>query len=111
MTGAAFILLITVFVAGLFCASFAVISLYDRRYVSAGWFAAAYAAGVVYAIAEFLLPHFSDIRVGVFFGHVAFLVSLTLLNVGLARRYDTRLPVNLIVAAFSVSLVARELLQ
>ncbi len=86
MTGAGFILLINLAVAGLFCASFVLIALYDRRYRSARWFAAAYAMGMAYAVAEFLLPIFTNIKVGVFVGHMAFLVTLILLNVGLARR-------------------------
>lgn len=111
MTGAAFIILITVFVAGLFCAAFALIALYDREYASAKWFAAAYAAGVAYAVAEFLLPYFSDLRFGVFVGHMAFLVALTLLNVGLARRYGVVVPVKLIATAFLGSVLASILLQ
>ena len=41
MSGAAFILLINLAIAGLFCASFVLIAAYDGRYVSARWFAAA----------------------------------------------------------------------
>lgn len=111
MSGAAFILIITLCIAGLFGAAFALIALYDRRYVAARWFAAAYAVGMLYAVFEFLLPYFADIRTGVFLGHGAFLVTLTLLNVGLARHYRLELPITLMTAAFALSLVASALLQ
>lgn len=111
MSGAAFILLITVSVACLFCAAFTFVAIYERQFVSARWFAAAFAMGVTYAVLEFFLPSFKDGDVGVFLGHAAFLVTLTLLNVGLARRFEVPLPVNMIVAAFSLSLVASSLLQ
>src|SRR5690606_37248538 len=103
------ILIITLCIAGLFCAAFVAIALYDDRYGSARWFAAAYAGGMSYALLEFLLPYFADVRIGTFLGHTSFLVTLTLLNVGIARRYDVRLPVLLMTAAFSASLVASAL--
>jgi len=111
MTGAGFILLINLAVAGLFCASFVLIALYDRRYRSARWFAAAYAMGMAYAVAEFLLPIFTNIKVGVFVGHMAFLVTLILLNVGLARRYEIEPPRLLTAALVVVSVVASAFLQ
>jgi diguanylate cyclase (GGDEF)-like protein len=111
MSGAAFILIITVSVACLFCAAFTFVAIYERQFVSARWFAAAFAMGVVYAVLEFLLPSFNNGKIGVFLGHTAFLVTLTLLNVGLARRFEVPLPINTIVAAFSLSLVASSLLQ
>ena len=79
MSGAGFILLINLAIAGLFCASFVLIAAYDGRYVSARWFAATYAMGMVYATLEFLLPAFTDIKVGVFLGHLAFLCTPRLL--------------------------------
>ncbi len=111
MSGAAFILLITVCIASLFCATFTAIALYDRSYNSARWFAASFAMGVGYAVAEFLLPYFSDIRLGVFLGHMAFLATLVLLNIGLARRYVVAVPVTLLLGTFAVSLVASVMLQ
>ena len=111
MTGAGFILLINLAVAGLFCASFVLIALYDRRYRSARWFAAAYAMGMAYALAEFLLPVFTNVRVGTFVGHMTFLVTLVLLNVGLARRYQVAVPRLPTVAIVVVSIVAGALLQ
>jgi diguanylate cyclase (GGDEF)-like protein len=111
MSGAAFILIITLFIAGLFCAAFTAIAFYDRRYVSARWFALAYACGMGYAAAEFVLPYFTNVRLGVFVGHVAFLITLTLVNFGLARRYGVKAPITLITATFAVSLVCSLLIQ
>ena len=111
MSGAAFILLINLAIAGLFCASFVLIAAYDGRYVSARWFATAYAMGMVYATLEFLLPAFTDVKVGVFLGHLAFLCTLLLLNIGLAHRYETEAPRVVLAAVLAVSLVASVLLQ
>lgn len=111
MSGAAFILIVTLCVAALFCAAFAAIAYYDRRLVSARWFALTFVSGIVYALAEFALPHFTNLRVGVFTGHAAFLLTLTLLNVGLAKRYDVKLPSILIGVTFVVSLIVSALIQ
>ena len=111
MSGAAFILLINLLVAGLFCASFVLIAVYDRTYRSARWFAGAYATGMAYALIEFLIPAFTDVRVAVFLGHATFLVTLLMLNIGLARRYEVATPRILLTAVFAVSLVVSALLQ
>ena len=111
MTGAGFILIITLAVAGLFGASFMLIALYDRRHGSARWFAGAYAAGMAYALAEFLLPTFPDVRVGIFVAHMTFLATLALLNVGLARRYEVDIPHLPLAAIVVVAVVANALLH
>lgn len=104
MSGAAFILLINLAVAGLFCATFILIAFYSR-YESARWFAAAYAAGMVHLGLEAMLPALTDARAGVLLGAMAFLGALLFLNVGLARRYDIEAPRTLLTAAFAISLV------
>jgi len=111
MSGAAFILIINLAVAGLFCVSFLLIAAYDRRYRSARWFAGAYAFGMAYATLEFLLPTFANVSVGVFLGHQAFLFSCLLLNIGLARRYETTPPGLTLLAAVIASVAAGILLQ
>jgi len=111
MSGAGFILLINLAIAGLFCASFMLIAAYDGRYLSARWFAATYAMGMIYATLEFLLPAFTDIKVGVFLGHLAFLCTLLLLNIGLAHRYETEPPRMVLVVVIAVSLIGSALLQ
>jgi hypothetical protein len=52
MSGAGFILIINLAVAGLFCISFLVIAAYDRSRLAARWFAGAYAFGVAYTALE-----------------------------------------------------------
>ena len=104
MSGAAFILVTNLFVAGLFCASFVLIAAYSG-YRSARWFAAAYALGIVYLCLEFALPSLNDARTTAFLGGTTFAVTLLLLNVGLARRYDLESPRMLLTAVLAVSLV------
>lgn len=111
MSGAAFILIITLFVAGLFCAAFVMIAFYDRRHVSARWFALSFITGMGYAVLEFVLPAFYDVRIGVFLGHMTFLVTLLLLNIGIARRYGIATPRTLLTATFAASAVLSLLLQ
>lgn len=111
MSGAGFILIINLAVAGLFCVSFLLIAAYDRRYRSARWFAAAYVFGMLYAVTEFLLPVFANINVGVFLGHQAFVVACLLLNIGFARRYETAPPRLVLLAAVVVSVAAGILIQ
>lgn len=110
MSGAGFILIINLAVAGLFCVSFLLIAAYDRRYRSARWFAGAYVFGMVYIVLEFLLPVFANVSLGVFLGHQAFLVSLLLLNIGLAHRYETAPPRLILGAAVAASVVAAMLI-
>ncbi len=111
MSGAAFILIITLLVAGLFGATFLMIAVYDRRHACARWFALSYATGMVYALLEFALPAFHDLRLGIFLGHAAFLVTLLFLNIGIARRYGVAAPHALLGAAFCVSLLVSALIR
>lgn len=103
MTGAAYILIIALSITGLFSAAFAAIALYDRRYISAWWFAATYVMGIAYGVSEFLLPYFSNLQLGAFLGHVLFLVALTLLNIGLTWHYNVKTPMAALACIFIVS--------
>lgn len=111
MSGAGFILIINLAVAGLFCVSFLLIAAYDHRYQSARWFAGAYVFGMAYAALEFLLPVFANINVGVFLGHQAFFLACLLLNIGIARRYEIAPPRLVLLAAVIVSVAAGIVLQ
>lgn len=111
MSGAGFILIINLAVAGLFCISFLLIAAYDRRYQSARWFAGAYVFGMAYVALEFLLPVFANISVGVFLGHQAFFVACLLLNIGIARRYEATPPRLVLLAAAIVSVASGIVLQ
>ncbi|HRP79202.1 MAG TPA: GGDEF domain-containing protein [Aquamicrobium sp.] len=105
MSGAGFILVINIAVAGLFCASFLVIAALDRRCLSARWFAGGYAVGMAYPALEAALPVFPHPGL-VFLGHQTFAGALLLLNIGLARRYEAVPPRLLLGAAAMASLVA-----
>ena len=109
MSGAAFILVINLLVAGLFCGSFVLIAAYGG-YRSARWFAGAYAFGMVYLALEAVLPALADARPAAFLGAVTFTVTLLLLNVGLARRYDIEPPRQLLTLVLAFSLVSAALI-
>lgn len=111
MSGAGIILLINLAIAALFCVSFVLIAFYDRRYRSARWFAATFATGMTYALVEYFMPIFTSISVGVFAGHMAFLLTLILLNLGLARHYGIAPPLSTMTVITVVSVVAVTLLQ
>lgn len=105
MSDAGVILIINLLVAALLCGMFLVIAIHDSRYVSARWFAAAYCFGMVYIGFEALLPLVSDPRVTPFLGLSAFLCALLLINIGLARLYESEPPWTLLAGIFGVSLV------
>jgi diguanylate cyclase (GGDEF)-like protein len=110
MSGAGFILIINLAVAGLFCISFLVIAAYDRSRLAARWFAGAYAFGVAYTALEAATPVLSHAKPVVFLAHQAFTLALLLINMGLARRYEAAPPRLLLGAAVMVSVVAGLLL-
>ena len=110
MSGAAFILINSILVAGLFSAAFVLVGLYSRRHTYALWFAGCFGLGMLYAVLEFVLPVFYNEQLGVFLGHTAFLGSLLLLNVGLSRRFDVPPPRHLLLAVFATSLVISALI-
>lgn len=105
MSGAAFILVINLAIAGLFSAAFVLIALYSR-YRSAWWFAAAYAAGALYVALEVVLPALPDARIGIMLGSAAFVSALLLLNVGLASRYDVEVPWRLLATVFVLAMAS-----
>lgn len=111
MSGAAFILVINLAVAGLFCAAFVAIALYDRYYQSARWFGLAYGFGIFYLLFEASLPILEDARVAALLGYGCFAATLVFLNVGLARRYDVVPPRTLLAAAFGIALLVGAVTQ
>ncbi|GAA4123735.1 GGDEF domain-containing protein [Aminobacter aganoensis] len=92
MSGAEFILAINVFVAGLLAAAFMAISIYDAKRASARWFALCYLTGLLYIGTEFSIPWFENTRPIVTANFAAFLATLCIMNVGLARRYEVPPP-------------------
>jgi diguanylate cyclase (GGDEF)-like protein len=105
MSGASVILFVNMMVGGLLCAFFLLLALYDRRLLSARWFAAAYAFGVAYVVGEFVLPFLTNGAIGVVVVSSFMVAGLTLLNVGLARRYGVPPHFLLLGVAFGLSVV------
>ncbi|MCX8568904.1 sensor domain-containing diguanylate cyclase [Aminobacter sp. MET-1] len=106
MSGAEFILAINVFVAGLLAASFMAISIYDARRVSARWFALCYFTGLIYIATEFAIPWFENTRPIATANFVAFLATLIIMNVGLARRYEMAAPWRSMLLFLALATVA-----
>ncbi|MGX5832194.1 diguanylate cyclase [Mesorhizobium sp. 43Arga] len=92
MSGANFILLINLSVAGLLAASFMAVAFHDVGRAPARWFASGYVLGMVYSAIEFSIPAFSDARLPVVTAFAVFLGATMAFNVGLARKYGVAPP-------------------
>lgn len=104
MSGASVILFVNLMVGGLLAAFFLVLALYDRRLVSARWFAGAYAFGVAYVVGEFIVPFVEFADLVSILSSTSMIVALVLMNIGLARRYKVRPPLLLLGLAFLLSI-------
>lgn len=102
MSGAEFILAINLCGAALLGGLFLGIGLYERRQVSAFWFAGGYFLGMVYSTMEFVTPWFADARFPYIAAFIAFLATTLMLSIGLAKKYRIRPPLVL-SAAFIVA--------
>lgn len=92
MGGAAFILAINMFVAGLLSAAFMTIAVYDGKRDAARWLAGSYLCGVGYFVAEFAIPFYDDTSIGLVVAFAVFLAATITFNIGLARKYEVRPP-------------------
>ena len=104
MSAAGFVLAINLFIAGIFATAFAVVAAHYRLAIGARWLCAAYAIGILNGLLEFILPHQVDARPASFAIFVAFLASIALCNIGLARHYRIRVPWRLLAGVTLVSL-------
>lgn len=105
MSGASVILFVNMMVGGLLSAFFLVLALYDRRLVSARWFAAAYAFGVGYVIAEFILPIVHGGVTMSVLSSASMIAALAMLNIGLAKRYEVKPPILFLGLSFVACMV------
>lgn len=103
MSGASVILFVNLMVGGLLTAFFLVLALYDRRLVSARWFAGAYGFGVAYIVGEFIIPFLVDATPVSILSSSSMVVALALLNIGIASRYKVRPPLLFLGIAFVLS--------
>ena len=92
MSGANFILLINLSVAGLLAASFMAVAFHDVGRAPARWLASGYLLGMVYSAIEFSIPAFTDARLPVVTAFAVFLGATIAFNVGLARKYGVAPP-------------------
>lgn len=105
MSGAGFILTINLFVACLFALAFFLVAMANRTNRVAVWFGAAYVSGLGFIVFEFLLPLQTNAKLAGFLAFASFLGAVTLVNVGLARRYKLAVPWLLLAGVVAVSLV------
>lgn len=92
MSGANFILLINVSVAGLLAASFMAVAFQDVGRTPARWLAFGYMLGMAYSAIEFSIPAFADARLPVVAAFAVFLGATIAFNGGLARKYGVAPP-------------------
>jgi diguanylate cyclase (GGDEF)-like protein len=92
MSGANFILLINLSVAGLLAASFMAVAFHDVGRAPARWLAFGYLLGMAYSAIEFSIPAFTDARLPVVAAFAVFLGATIAFNGGLARKYGVAPP-------------------
>ncbi|MER9654456.1 GGDEF domain-containing protein [Mesorhizobium sp. M0152] len=92
MSGANFILLINLSVAGLLAASFMAVAFQDASRVPARWLAFGYLLGMAYFAIEFSIPAFDNARPVVVAAFAVFLGATIAFNGGLARKYGMAPP-------------------
>ncbi|MET0596966.1 MAG: GGDEF domain-containing protein [Mesorhizobium sp.] len=111
MSGAGFILAINLFVAGLISAAFMMVAVFDRGRVAARWLAFAYAAGTGFFAIEAAIPMLANARLAVVAAAMSMLVGMAAFNVGLARKYDRKVPRLALCAILLVSVVVLYAIQ
>ncbi|TPM30134.1 GGDEF domain-containing protein [Mesorhizobium sp. B2-3-4] len=111
MSGANFILLINLAVAGLLAASFMAVSFQDVGRAPARWLASGYVLGMVYSAIEFSIPAFSDARLPVVAAFAVFLGATIAFNGGLARKYGVAPPWTPMLAFLAAATVAVYVVQ
>lgn len=110
MSAAAYILVINLFVAGIFATAFGVVAAYARLAIGARWLALAYGLGMVNPVLEFILPRQDDPRlVGVAI-FASFLFASSFCVIGLARHYRIAPPWRTLAGIVIVSLLVNVLI-
>ena len=92
MSGANFILLINLAVAGLLAASFLAVALHETGRAAPRWLAFGYLLGMVYFAIEFSIPAFDNARPVVVAAFAVFLGATIAFNGGLAHKYGVAPP-------------------
>ncbi len=92
MSGANFILLINLSVAGLLAAAFVAVAFHGASRAPARWLATGYVLGMAYFAIEFSIPAFEDARPAVVAAFAVFLGATIAFNGGLAHKYGVAPP-------------------
>ncbi|KXF79300.1 diguanylate cyclase [Paramesorhizobium deserti] len=92
MSGAYFILIINMTVAGLFAIAFLGIAVYEKTYISARLFALAFIFAMMNFGAELLVPSIGNPKLGYMLAFSTFLCALVCAVVGMAYKYAVRVP-------------------
>jgi diguanylate cyclase (GGDEF)-like protein len=92
MSGANFILLINLSVAGLLAASFMAVAFHVAGHAAARWLASGYLLGMAYFAIELSIPVFTDARPAVVAAFTVFLGATIAFNGGLAHKYGVTPP-------------------
>ena len=87
MAGASFILAINLVIAALFAFAFFLVGVSNRADRAAPFFSLAYVFGILYIASEFILPLQDYPQFAYAAGFTAFLGAVTLVTMGVARRY------------------------
>lgn len=105
MNGASYVLAINLFIAAAFSLAFFVVAVSNRADRVAPMFALAYLFGIFYIISEFVLPLQDFPQFAYTLGFAAFLATMVMVTLGIARRYDRHVPAGLVWVFCLVSVV------
>lgn len=105
MSGAGFILAINMAVAGLLAGVSMMIAVYDPRQTCARWMALAYGLAMLYTGIEFGITTLETARLAVLLSFAVLLAAMSILNVGVASKYDAVAPRGLMIAILVVSTI------
>lgn len=89
---ASFLVAINLAISALFAGAFMCVAALDRNRRAAKWFAAAFLTGMGYFLFEFAASSFGRSQYFMGGAFTAFLATLTLINIGLARHYEVKPP-------------------
>lgn len=107
MSGAGFILAINLSVAGLFCAAFLAVAVYDRARVSARWLVAGFGIGMLNFLLEFVVAAAGPSTLLPVAAYMSFMGAIAAFTVGIAHLCDRRPPWMIIATILTASLLIR----
>lgn len=110
MQAAAFALIVNVFVAGLFAASFGILATAYPTQRRALWFSASYAVGLLTPLSEFLLPLTGWTTVFTLASYASFAAAILSMAAALAAFHRRPIPWRAIAALFVAAVAMRTLI-